>query len=78
MRVLDFRELSECRDVSKLREVLECCEGSESHEVSVCHKVLSILRCIREHSDAVESQSSLIYSSVVKFKRVVQCMNVLS
>ena len=34
--VLDCRELSECRDVSKLRVVLECCEGSESHEMSVC------------------------------------------
>ena len=36
--VLDCRDLSECQDLSKLRGVLECCEGFERHEVSVCVK----------------------------------------
>ena len=30
-------------DVSKLSEVLECCEGSERHKVSVFRKVLELL-----------------------------------
>ena len=43
MECLDCRKLSACWDVSKLREVLECCEGSESHEVSACYKVFERL-----------------------------------
>ena len=37
----DCRDLSEFIDLSKLREVLECCEGVERHEMSVCRKVFN-------------------------------------
>ena len=43
LRVLNCRDLFECRDVSKLRAVLEFCEDSEIHELTVCHKVFERL-----------------------------------